>query len=54
MEKEIESLLKSVFEKVSRQNVKYTVHSPNMPKFGQTVGDALIWDELKKKKKNDY
>ena len=50
MEKEIESLLESVFEKVTRQNVKCTVHSPNMPKFGQATGDALIWDELKIKK----
>ena len=33
MEKMIESLLESVFEKVGRQNVKLTVHSPNGTKI---------------------
>ena len=37
----IESLLESVFEKVSRQKVKCIVHSPNMQKFEEAVGDAL-------------
>ena len=41
MEKMIENLLENVFEKVSRQKVKYTVHSPNRQKFGEAVRDAL-------------
>ena len=36
----IESLLKSVFKKVNRQKVKWTVHSPNRQKFEETAGDA--------------
>ena len=36
----IESLLESVFEKVNRQKVKCTVHSPNRQKFGEIAGDA--------------
>ena len=38
----IESLLESVFEKVSRQKIKCTVHSPNRQKFGEAASDALI------------
>ena len=41
MDKRIESLLESVFEKVSSQKLKYTVHSPNKQKFGEAAGDAL-------------
>ena len=36
----IESLLESVCEKVSRQKVKWIVHSPNRQKFEETAGDA--------------
>ena len=41
MEKMIESLLESVFEKVSRQKVKCTIHSPNRQNFGEATGDSL-------------
>ena len=41
MEKKIESLLESVFEKVSRQKVKWTVHSQTVQKFEKAAGDAL-------------
>ena len=41
MEKLIENLLESVFEKVSRQQVKWTVHSPNRQKFEEAASDAL-------------
>ena len=37
----IESLMKSVFEKVNRQKVKWTVHSPNKQKFKEVASDAL-------------
>lgn len=37
----IESLLESIFEKVSRQKIKCTVHSLNRQKFGETASDAL-------------
>ena len=36
----IKSLLKSVFEKVSRQKVKCTVHSLNRQKFGEVAKDT--------------
>ena len=48
MEKMIESMLESIFEKVSRQKVKCTVHSPNSQKFGKTAGDTLRFGNLKK------
>ena len=41
MEKKIESLLESVFEKVSRQKEKCTVYSLNMQKFEEAAGNAL-------------
>ena len=37
----IESMLESIFEKVSRQKVKCTIHSPNRQKFGEAASDAL-------------
>ena len=37
----IESLLKSVFKKVNRQKVKWTVHPPNREKFEVAASDAL-------------
>ena len=33
MKKKIKDMLKSVFKKVNRQKVKYTIHFPNMQKF---------------------
>ena len=41
MEKKIENLLESVFEKVSWQKEKCTVHFLNMQKFEEAAGDAL-------------
>ena len=32
---------KSVFEKVNKQKVKWTVHSPNKQKFEEAASDAL-------------
>ena len=32
---------KSVFEKVNKQKVKWTVHSPNKQKFKEVASDAL-------------
>ena len=41
MEKKIESLLEIVFEKVSRQKKKCTVHFLNVQKFEEAAGDTL-------------
>ena len=41
MEKKIESLLEIVFEKVSRQKEKCTVHFLNVQKFEEVAGDTL-------------
>ena len=41
MEKKIESLLEIVFEKVSRQKGKCTVHFLNVQKFEEAAGDTL-------------
>ena len=37
----IKSLLESIFEKISKQKIKCTVHSLNRQKFGETASDAL-------------
>ena len=37
----IKSLLENIFEKVNRQKVKLTIHSPNKQKFEEAAGDAF-------------
>ena len=52
--KKIKDMLKSVFKKVNRQKVKYTIHFPNKQKFEEGLEILLaksasntVWRKLK-------